>query len=429
MNDVVRSSDSAPVSFDNLYSTQYSAEGNQYFTAPDSESLDLSSSATLSYWFKRPTGGQVSVSKWDAGTNQRSFVLQVFTDGKIYWNVSGDGIAHTYLMSDGTVSDTGWNHLAATFDGASMKVYLNGSLMTGTLVGTVPASIYQSNQPVTNTYSGSNFNEGSLDDVRLYDVALSASEIASLADGMCSVESEGSSSSSSSSSSTSSSSSSVSSGGGDEGGGGGEVFGLSTPNARGRNGARRGWQTNILGSLISRFGGDGEAGDVPPGGYGGPGEETFTDEEGTVICRMREALPENVTKAVRMWVAEHLAGKMPHSIEAIYEELRTGSICPLAVVRSTVEAKPVAFRVDAAGYPVSSNETWNKCVRGTATLEDIRNNPDRDQDGYGYSCSRYHTSSLWKHPDLGVLFMMNGKKGITVPQGYAITQDVTVTQN
>lgn len=195
------------------------------------------------------------------------------------------------------------------------------------------------------------------------------------------------------------------------------------------NGSYRGSRTNVLRSLIALFGGDGEQGDVPPGGFGGPGEEEFTEQEADVICRIRKALEEDATSAVRTWVAEQLAMKMPHSVEAIAEELKTGSICPLDIVRAKPQPKPIAFHVDALGFPVSSNDTWNKCIRGTATLADIRNNPDRDDDGFGNSCSRYHTQDVWRHPDLSTYFTWKrGQNMLLLPAGYALKQDVVVTQ-
>ncbi len=176
---------SPTISFADFYSALFSVGSSQSFSAPDSASLDLSTDATVSFWFKRAPGDQVHVSKWDTAGNQRSFVLQVFSDNKIYWNVSGDGAAHTYFMSSSTTTDTGWNHLAGTYDGSSLNVYLNGIAMTGSITGAIPASLFDSNQPVSNVYSGANFNNGQLDDVRLYSRALTADEVGDLASGDC----------------------------------------------------------------------------------------------------------------------------------------------------------------------------------------------------------------------------------------------------
>lgn len=210
-------------------------------------------------------------------------------------------------------------------------------------------------------------------------------------------------------------------------------------NSGSSNGARRGQNTNVFRSLVSLFGGENDAGDVPPGGFGGPGEEEFTEEEAALICKLRKAIIAieekqgiiKTTNVVYQQVAADIAKTMPHSMEAILAELTTGSICPQQEVSTAPKAaKPIAFRVDAAGYPVSSNETWNKCIRGTVTLADIRNNPDRDEDGFGYGCGRYHTGPVWSHPDhAGVYFTWKSlTKSVTLPSGYAVKKDAVLTQ-
>lgn len=192
------------------------------------------------------------------------------------------------------------------------------------------------------------------------------------------------------------------------------------------NGSFRGSRTNVLRSIIAMFGGKPTG--VPPPAFGGPGDGDFTAEESDLICRMYNAFTDDADREVYEWAANQLALRMPHSVESIYRALKDGGLCPEKVVHVKT-FKPIAFRIDVLGFPVSSNETWNKCIRGTATLEDIRNNPDRDEDGYGYSCSRYHTQDVWKHPDLVTYFTWkDGAKSVLLPAGYALKQDVALTQ-
>jgi hypothetical protein len=91
-------------------------------------------------------------------------------------------------------------------------------------------------------------------------------------------------------------------------------------------------------------------------------------------------------------------------------------------------------RVELAedGYPVSlNNPVWNLCVRGTATLADIRNNPDvvttRSGKIIHKSCDAYRTagSNLWSYPDDSFLTFTitphpGAKPTVTVPSGYVI---------
>jgi hypothetical protein len=65
-----------------------------------------------------------------------------------------------------TVSANTWHHLAATYDGATLTAYLDGSVVAGRDVGNL-----------------GNRWDGQIDDVRLYERVLSPDEIAALAAG------------------------------------------------------------------------------------------------------------------------------------------------------------------------------------------------------------------------------------------------------
>ncbi len=202
----------------------------------------------------------------------------------------------------------------------------------------------------------------------------------------------------------------------------------STSDGDSSNSSHRGHRTNVAANLIDLFGG--EEGDFAGGSYGGPGEEIFTNEESDRICSIYRAILTDDAEEVFPWIAEQLANRMPHSPEAILDALEDqDGLCPESEVAVQKTYEPVSFRLDAAGYPVSSNDTWNKCIRGTATLQDIRSNTDTNDEGVPYSCSHYHTQTAWKHPDLGIIFTWKGPEDIALPPGYALRQDADVALN
>ena len=79
---------------------------------------------------------------------------------------------------DITDNDLEWHHLAATFDGTTVNVYGDGRLVNTDTVNNVntPGPVHMGKRQ-----DNDNFFEGLVDDVRIYDTALSAEEIAWIA--------------------------------------------------------------------------------------------------------------------------------------------------------------------------------------------------------------------------------------------------------
>jgi len=79
---------------------------------------------------------------------------------------------------DATANDLEWHHLAGTFDGTTVSVYADGRLVNTDTVSNVntPGQFAMGKRE-----GNDNFFEGLIDDVRVYDVPLSAEEIAWLA--------------------------------------------------------------------------------------------------------------------------------------------------------------------------------------------------------------------------------------------------------
>lgn len=419
----------------------------------DATDLDLAGIFTVSAWVRSqgPSDYGVIAGMTDSGDLNGYYVtINQSTGYPTVYSLQNPSY-QSAVVSTNILGDDDWHHLAGVFDGTNLTMYLDG-VAGAPVAASAPTTALNAFRMGASLYPG-RFFTGDIDDVRVYEAALTGPQVAALAGGACDagvtapvvdtdldgigdatdncdlVQNVDQLDTDGDGEGDACDATPTGPGGtGGSTGGSFSAFGLSAPQIQG-NGSRRGSQTNILGSLVTLFGGGELGDDVAPGAFGGPGEEEFTPEETEMVCRMRKALPEDASDAVLEWVAGELAQTMPHSAEAILAELESGDICPTPVVRGKRAPAPVAFHVDVHGYPVSSNDTWNKCVRGTATLDDIRNNPDRDEDGFGYSCSRYHTANTWRHPDLGVYFTWKrGTKGVTLPAGYALKQDAVLTQ-
>jgi hypothetical protein len=151
---------------------------------PDAPPLRATNGMTIEAWiYPRSFGGgpREIISKWFGNGNQKSYSASIDPSGLAYFIVSGDGLATTQGVDDimiyttDTVPLNQWTHFAATYDGSSLKIYLNGILENevpwsrGIFPGTAPLCIGEA-------YSQSLFN-GMIDEPTLYNRALSASEI------------------------------------------------------------------------------------------------------------------------------------------------------------------------------------------------------------------------------------------------------------
>ena len=153
---------------------------NDHVTIADNAALDLSTAFTISGWFKRTAAGtHINFCKHVSSGNQRSYCVQVYTDNKIYVTVSSTGISNTaYFTSSSTTTDTNWHLLTGWYNGSILKAYLDGVELPGNVTGTVPSSIYNSTTAFEiGTYNEVNYSSGSIDEVKIYNYALTSDEI------------------------------------------------------------------------------------------------------------------------------------------------------------------------------------------------------------------------------------------------------------
>ena len=157
-----------------------------YATVPDSASLDISSAITMAAWVKpEKTATQYLIKKaTTTGTTANGYELSLATTGKVFVRFNQATSADTYRINSTTsypITGTTWMHVAATYDGTTIKLYVNGVQEGGNLAG--PASIVTNNLAlgIGAQSDGQTSLQGAMDDVLLYNTALTASEIAALA--------------------------------------------------------------------------------------------------------------------------------------------------------------------------------------------------------------------------------------------------------
>ena len=157
---------------------------------PTSASLDaITSEITMMTWVKTPITGerQGLFERFlcdDPGF--RSFILDINNDdgGHLNFGICADGANNDteFILSSGGISDDVWTHVAATSNGTTMKIYINGVL--DAVTGDSPDGIFAAGTDLH--FGGWEFKTdawyypltGSMDEAKLYNRALSAEEIA-----------------------------------------------------------------------------------------------------------------------------------------------------------------------------------------------------------------------------------------------------------
>jgi hypothetical protein len=161
---------------------------SQYATLPDAPSLDITNAITLVAWVK-PAGAAAStqylVKKATLGSVD-GYEISLSSAGKVFVRFNQSTSADLYRINSITsypLNGSAWIHIAATFDQSTgfMKLYINGVQEGGDLAG--PASIIANNIPLGIGAQGngvSKFN-GILDEVQIYNIALTGPQILALA--------------------------------------------------------------------------------------------------------------------------------------------------------------------------------------------------------------------------------------------------------
>ena len=126
-------------------------------------------------WKKQIFEGNILVKEDNA--NNYGFMLRVGDGGKLNF-AFGDGSWHELNSSAAVLSLSTWQHIAATYNGSKMKLYVNG-VATDSL--SVSASI--SNASTTNMTLGAHPTygrqyQGMLDEVRVWNICLDSAAIA-----------------------------------------------------------------------------------------------------------------------------------------------------------------------------------------------------------------------------------------------------------
>jgi|GEM_PF-5081676 len=167
-----------PTWVDGIYGKALSFNGvNEYVDVPQCPSLNIANRVSVTAWIylnAMPSFAYTVLSRWYDGTNpDRGIVLQVFPGSLLFGVIDSSNI----FSAPYSFEINKWYCVAATWDGSISRVYVNG-LEIGNMSTT--GSFTNQNEDLSigcdlNPFQA--FFDGTIDNVMLYNRALSAGEV------------------------------------------------------------------------------------------------------------------------------------------------------------------------------------------------------------------------------------------------------------
>lgn len=172
----------------NNYSMNFDAASSDYIDAGNDSSLNWGTgNGTVSCWFQTTqnvSGAVDLVINGGFSTGGKAYVLYLDANEKVGFYLDDNVSSTTPAQSSGSVADGNWKHVVGVRESGYTKLYLNGSLVstqtdtTGNIDSTDNLIIGAG----TNASSGaiSNFFDGIIDEVGVWNTALTAPQVAQI---------------------------------------------------------------------------------------------------------------------------------------------------------------------------------------------------------------------------------------------------------
>ena len=175
---------------DSAKALEFSLLDTNFIRIPSSTTLDGFATITVSAWVKsngpNATDNQTIIGKWNGADSNQSFTLDLGDNStnpdfgiRLSSNVS------VVLNSSRGIPTGAWTHLVGTYDGTVIAIYVDGMRDTSMVVAS-PTSLKSTSTTITigahdeDTTSDINRFDGAIDDIRVYNRALSYVEIQAL---------------------------------------------------------------------------------------------------------------------------------------------------------------------------------------------------------------------------------------------------------
>ena len=163
--------------------------GNDYLTVPSASQIVFSQTESFSVsWWISGISDNVDIIHKGTSTTQNAWIVYTFSN-RIYFELRGSTISNRIVKYVGSLPSSGWHHIAFSYNGSSaaagLVVYVDGLAQSMTTVVDALTSTIASTAAleIARTFA-IGYLSGKIDDLRIYDYALSAADIAKLANGI-----------------------------------------------------------------------------------------------------------------------------------------------------------------------------------------------------------------------------------------------------
>ncbi|MCX9082423.1 MAG: hypothetical protein OIN83_09520, partial [Candidatus Methanoperedens sp.] len=153
-------------------------DGNDSIDAGNGSSLNITHNITIEAWVKpKQIGTQYIVKKAFIGSTN-GYELSLASSGKAFFRVNQKASSNTFrvdTLSNYPTDNTTWIHLVGVYNGTNISIYLNGNLSNSKLG---PSNILSNMDNLKiGAPDGTGFFIGAIDEVRIWDRALTPQEI------------------------------------------------------------------------------------------------------------------------------------------------------------------------------------------------------------------------------------------------------------
>jgi len=150
---------------------------------PNHSSLNITTNLTIESWIFIDTAGNYKsiIDKYKESPSRTGYSVYIKNTRNIVFRLALSSNTSYYLQSNTAVARNAWHHIACVFNGSSAKIYINGKLdkeesFASTSIITNAENLLigflNDYSPTYNTYWN-----GKLDEIRIWNVALSSGEI------------------------------------------------------------------------------------------------------------------------------------------------------------------------------------------------------------------------------------------------------------